>query len=182
MKAITEKELIGLVHHSMYQQWERRGYAAPVDTLIECGVLPKKAYEEWRFGKVPYLEKVCIVNLHKLSFIMHQMRVFAKKNQWTPSFCYYKQWGIKKKDGQGHKPVIPLRFSKSGEAEIERWYATHFVDKKHVKQYQMDLLAYFDNVYPEIGKEIEETKVLSDELGEKILQVADEFKDRAATK
>ena len=132
MKAITEKELIGLVHHSMYQQWERRGYAAPVDTLIECGVLPKKAYEEWRFGKVPYLEKVCIVNLHKLSFIMHQMRVFAKKNQWTPSFCYYKQWGIKKKDGQGHKPVIPLRFSKSGEAEIERWYATHFVDKKKI--------------------------------------------------
>ena len=116
----------------MYQQWERRGYAAPVDTLIECGVLPKKAYEEWRFGKVPYLEKVCIVNLHKLSFIMHQMRVFAKKNQWTPSFCYYKQWGIKKKDGQGHKPVIPLRFSKSGEAEIERWYATHFVDKKKI--------------------------------------------------
>ena len=132
MKAITEKELIGLVHHSMYQQWERRGYAAPVDTLRECGVLPKKAYEEWRFGKVPYLEKVCIVNLHKLSFIMHQMRVFAKKNQWTPSFCYYKQWGIKKKDGQGHKPVIPLRFSKSGEAEIERWYATHFVDKKKI--------------------------------------------------
>ena len=38
----------------------------------------------------------------------------------------------KKKDGQGHKPVIPLRFSKSGEAEIERWYATHFVDKKKI--------------------------------------------------
>ena len=56
------------------------------------------------------------------------------------------------------------------------------MDKKNVKQYQKDLLAYFDNVYPEIGKEIDETKVLiSDELGEKILQVADEFKDRAAT-
>ena len=72
------------------------------------------------------------------------------------------------------------------EQVITLWTATHkkmvHVDKKHVKQYQMDLLAYFDNVYPEIGKEIEETKVLSDELGEKILQVADEFKDRAATK
>ena len=32
------------------------------------------------------------------------------------------------------------------------------VDKKNVKQYQKDLLAYFDNVYPEIGKEIEETR------------------------
>ena len=56
------------------------------------------------------------------------------------------------------------------------------VDKKAVKKYQMDMLEYFDNVYPEIGKEIDESKVLSDELGEKILQVADEFKDRAAAK
>ena len=51
-----------------------------------------------------------------------------------------------------------------------------------MKKYQMDMLEYFDNVYPEIGKEIDEKKVLSDELGEKILQAADEFKDRAAAK
>lgn len=41
------------------------------------------------------------------------------------------------------------------------------MDKKAVKKYQMDMLEYFDNVYPEIGKEIDESKVLSDELGEK---------------
>ena len=69
---------------------------------------------------------------------------------------------------------------------ITLWTATHkklvHVDKKHLKKYQMDMLEYFDNVYPEIGKEIDEKKVLSDELGEKILQAADEFKDRAAAK
>ena len=42
------------------------------------------------------------------------------------------RWGVKKK--QGHKPVIPLRFSKSGDAEIEKWYATHFVDAEKVEQ------------------------------------------------
>ena len=72
------------------------------------------------------------------------------------------------------------------EQVITLWTATHkkmvHVDKKDVKQYQKDLLAYFDNVYPEIGKEIDETGLISDELGEKILQVADEFRDRAATK
>ncbi len=72
------------------------------------------------------------------------------------------------------------------EQVITLWTATHkklvHVDKKNVKEYQKNLLEYFDNVYPEIGKEIEETKVLSDELGEKILQVADEFKDREVTK
>ena len=38
------------------------------------------------------------------------------------------------------------------------------VEKKEIKKYQKDLLEYFDNVYPEIGKEIETTKQLSDEL------------------
>ena len=37
-----------------------------------------------------------------------------------------------KKNGQGHKPVIPLRFSKSGNLEIEKWYATHFVNTKRI--------------------------------------------------
>ena len=131
---MTDKEIAGAVHNSMYHQWQQRGYAAPVDTLIDCGVLSKKSYEEWRFGKVPYLEKVCTVNLRKLSVIMHQMRVYAQKSGWKPSSCYYKQWGVKKKGGQGHKPVIPLRFSKSGNAKIERNYATHFIDADKISQ------------------------------------------------
>ena len=46
-------------------------------------------------------------------------------------------------------------------------------------EYQKDLLEYFDNVYPEIGKEIETTKQLSDELVEKIVKAAEEFKDKS---
>ena len=94
---MNDKELIGAVYSAMYQQCQRRGYAAPVDVLMDIGVLPKKKYEEWRFGRVSYLESVCTVNLCKLSFIMHQMRVYAQKTGLKPSFCYYKQWGVKKK-------------------------------------------------------------------------------------
>ena len=46
-------------------------------------------------------------------------------------------------------------------------------------EYQKDLLEYFDNVYPEIGKEIETTKQLSDELVEKIVKAAEEFRDKS---
>ena len=53
------------------------------------------------------------------------------------------------------------------------------VDKKEIKKYQKDLLEYFDNVYPEIGKEIETTKQLSDELVEKIVKAAEEFRDKS---
>ena len=129
---MNNADLIKKVNASMYQQCQRRGYAAPVDVLMDIGILPKQKYEDWRFGKVDYLERVCTANLNKLSSVRHQMRVYAKKADLKPSFCYYKRWGVKKKGGQGKKPVIPLRFSKSGDPEIEKWYATHFVDTKQI--------------------------------------------------
>lgn len=129
---MNNADLIKKVNDSVYQQCQRRGYTAPVDVLMDIGILPKQKYEDWRFGKVDYLERVCTVNLNKLSSVLHQMRVYAKKADLKPSFCYYKRWGVKKKGGQGKKPVIPLRFSKSGDPEIEKWYATHFVDTKQI--------------------------------------------------
>ena len=65
---------------------------------------------------------------------MKQIRCYADKTGLKPSFCYYKRWGTKKKNGQGHKPVYPLRFSKSGKAEIEKAYATHFLDPKRIEE------------------------------------------------
>ena len=50
------------------------------------------------------------------------------------------------------------------------------VEKKKVKQCQMDMLHYFDTDHPEIGKEIEDKKVLTDKLTEKIVETAKEFK------
>ena len=81
-----------------------------------------------------YLERVCTVNLKKLSAALREMRAYAKAQNLKPSFCCYKRWGVKKKDGQGRKPVILLRFSKSGTAEIERGYATHYVDEHRIAE------------------------------------------------
>ena len=131
---MKESEWIGKIYSSMEQQCKKRGYAAPVDVLMDIGVLPKQKYEDWRNGRVDYLERVCTVNLHKLSFIMSQIRAYAREQGLKPSFCYYKQWGVKKKNGQGHKPVVPLRFSKSGNAEIEKNYATHYVDSRRIAE------------------------------------------------
>ena len=81
MSMMNNGELVGKVCSSMYRQCRERGYATPVDVLMEIGVLPKKKYEDWRFGRIPYLESVCTVNLHKLSFVMHQMRVICPKER-----------------------------------------------------------------------------------------------------
>ena len=69
------------------------------------------------------------------------------------------------------------------EQVITLWTATHKVfsgvEIKDVKPFQTDMLAYFEKNHPEIGQEIETKKVISDELGEKILKVAEEFKNKS---
>ena len=56
--SLKDSELSRKAHAAVYHQCQRRGYAAPVEVLMEIGVLPKQKYEEWRFGKIPYLEQV----------------------------------------------------------------------------------------------------------------------------
>lgn len=122
-----KQDRIGKIHSSMYHQCKDRGYAAPVDVLMDIGVLRKQDYENWRNGRVDYLERVCQCNLHKLSEIMKEVRAYAKKNELKPSETVYKQWGKKRR-------VIKLRFSKSGDPGVERGYSTHYVDSKRIAE------------------------------------------------
>lgn len=65
------------------------------------------------------------------------------------------------------------------EQVITLWTATHKlflgVEIRKIKTAQKEMLAYFRSARPEILKELEDTGVLSDELGEKILAAAGEF-------
>ncbi|WP_455617012.1 VOC family protein [Eisenbergiella sp.] len=126
---MKRENIIGLVHNSMYQQIKKNGYAAPVQVLMDVGVLCKEDYEKWRAGRVDYLERVCNVNLSQLSAIMREIRNYAQKSSLKESWTCYKKWGQKK---QGRTEV--LRFSKSGDLQIERAYATHYLDTKLVRR------------------------------------------------
>ena len=123
---MNNQDLEVKVEASVRGQCHRRGYAAPVDVLMDIGCLSKEKYEDWRFGRVHYLEAVCTMNLNKLSFIMKVIKKYARDNGLKPSFTYYRRWGSK---GKGAVKSRPLRFSKSGREEIERLYSTHYVDK-----------------------------------------------------
>lgn len=116
---MKSEELAHRVEASMVSQCMRRGYAAPVDVLIDTGMLSKANYEAWRRGKAGYLERVCSGNLKNLALVLREMRACAQRKNWKPSFTFYGAWGGKKR---------ALRFSKSGKSELERQYATHFVD------------------------------------------------------
>jgi hypothetical protein len=122
----NDKKLQAQVHSAMYGLIKAKGVAAPVDVLMSAGVLSKEDYERWRNGKVDYLERVCKVNLRKLSFINHEIRSFASKNDLKPSWTAYNLWS----KGEPTR----LRFSKSGDEGIERLYATHYVSQRKVDE------------------------------------------------
>lgn len=123
---MDKKNITGQIHNAMYQSIKKKGYVTLVDVLMDIGMLSKKNYEDWRFGRVDFLERVCRTNLRVLSGIMKEVRAYASKNQLKPSWSCYHQWG-KNKDRR-------LRFSKSGDERIEQNYATHFVDVEMVER------------------------------------------------
>lgn len=112
------KDMEGKVHTAMDRQCENRGYATPVDVLMDIGLLDKKELENWRYGRIPYLEAVCKGNLHKLTAITKEMRSYARSKGWRESKSEYRQWGAKSR---------VLRFSKSGDPNVERFYSTHYI-------------------------------------------------------
>jgi len=114
------------VHTAMYQLIKEKGVASPAEVLMAVGVLSKSDYERWRRGHIDYLERVCKINLRKLSFINHEIRVYARKNEFKPSWTDYCRLG------KGE--TTRLRFSKSGDENIERLYATHYVSYQKVEE------------------------------------------------
>jgi len=108
---------------------KENGFASPAEVLIAVGVLSKKDYENWRFGRVPYLEKVCKINLSKLSTINHEIRAYATRANLKASWTAYMKWGNKKGQRKAR-----LQFSKSGDEKIERFYATHYVSASAAQQ------------------------------------------------
>ncbi len=123
---MNNNELQVKVNSAMYTLIKEKGVASPAEVLIKIGVLTKENYENWRFGRVPYLKKVCQISLGKLSSVSREIRAYAKKNNLKPSWTDYRKWG------KGAN--IRLKFSKSGDEQIERFYATHYVSQQKVTE------------------------------------------------
>lgn len=105
---------------------EEKGYLSSIDVLLKLNYLSKIDYENWRFRKVEYLEKVCDVNLKKLLTINQTIKEIS--GQWNLK----KSWTAYNKYGKGKK--IRLRFSKSGKGKIEEIYATHHIDIEKINK------------------------------------------------
>lgn len=123
---MNDQKLIEKVNTTMSKLCYQQGYASVVDVLMECGILERKRYLEWRSGKVDYLERVCTVNLSKLNLVLNQMNKYAQLHSLKSSYCFYKKYGKGKK--------VQLRFTKSNSSTMEKRYATHYVDLERTEE------------------------------------------------
>lgn len=101
------------------------GFVAPVDVLLRIGRLTKRDYEDWRFGRIPCLERVCVGNLAKLNRTLRILEIHCREFGLIPSQTAYRKWGGGKR--------VPLRFSKSGDPNLEAAYSRHYVANEKSK-------------------------------------------------
>jgi hypothetical protein len=98
---------------------ERGKVVAPVDVLVAMGLLKVEHLQDWRLGRVPYLERVIHCNLTRLSCLLRILRFHTHDLKLVPSLTVYMRWG--------KGPKQRLRFTKSGDPKLEEAYSRHFV-------------------------------------------------------
>ena len=119
---MASAQVIARTRRAISDVLRRQGYVSAVDVFLEMGTLKKEDLEDWRFGRVPFLERKLMANLGKLSTTLREMKRLCQELGLKPSKTVYKKWG----KGRKH----PLRFSKSGESHVEEAYQTHWVSRR----------------------------------------------------
>jgi hypothetical protein len=99
-----------------------KGFVAPMELFIRMNLLSPESAEDWRRGQIFYLERVIRCNLSKASRILRILRMHAHDLDLKPSLTVYKRWT------KGSRPL--LRFSKTGDHNVEEAYARHFVSPR----------------------------------------------------
>ena len=116
---MDRRELEKKLHPITSELFSKKGYISLIDVFIGLGYLSKNDVDEWRMKRIPYLEKCIKINLSKISFISKTVIENCKNGNLRESYTAYKSWGKGKK--------VDLRFSKSGNTDIEKSYSTHFL-------------------------------------------------------
>ena len=135
---MNDKEIKQKTNEACYKLMKETGIIAPVDVFVMIGVLSKTDYEQWQRGNIDYLERACKANLRKLSVVNREIRIFAKKNELKASRTFYRKRNKAANKGnlenschnrEEHEKLVKLQFSKYGDENIERQYATHFISQ-----------------------------------------------------
>jgi hypothetical protein len=95
-----------------------QNYVSCIDVIVGIGWTDPGTVKRWRLGQVDCLEGVLQVNPHRISEAMKLFRSWATERGLFPSETDYVARTLQRQR---------LRFSRSGDATIERLYRTHWV-------------------------------------------------------
>jgi hypothetical protein len=70
----------------------RNGYVTAIDAVLATGWLRPEKVEDWRRGRVPYLEQAMVASLPKISTAMRIFRSWAESAGLRPSETAYVSW------------------------------------------------------------------------------------------
>jgi hypothetical protein len=96
----------------------RSGYVTAIDILLGIDWLRAAHVEDWRRARIPYLERAAIANLKKLGTALRLFSRWTQSRGLNPSETAYHTWTPDRR---------PLRFSKTGDRNVEQAYRTHWV-------------------------------------------------------
>ena len=96
-----------------------KGFVAPIELFIRMDLLSPASVENWRRGRIPYLERAIQCNLSKANRILRILRMHAHDLDLKPVRTVYKRWT--------KGPRTLLQFSKTGDRAVEEAYARHFL-------------------------------------------------------
>lgn len=122
---MNRTELVKSMSQAATKMLHEKGYISVVDVLLRMGKLTREDHEAWRTRKVHYLERVIRINLAQVNHLLRTLQQNAGKGGLKASKTAYMSWG------KGAK--TPLRFSKSGDPNLEAAYATHYVRAQTAK-------------------------------------------------
>ncbi len=123
----------------------RSDKVAPVEILLEMGNLNKKNLNAWQKGQVPYLERVFEGSLSKANRILRIIGFHVHDLNMVPQKTVYLQ------HGKGKNRI--LRFSKSGDRNIEEAYSRHYIWNQSQEKKRQILAKYMPEPHANLKAE-----------------------------
>jgi len=111
----------------VYEILQHKDFVCPIDVFIKFDYLKNDDYENWRFGRFPYLEKVILCNLSNANRILRILRLHAEDIGLKESRTIYNKWG------KGKNKIV-LRFSNNRDQNVDISYSTHYVKKQRIAE------------------------------------------------
>lgn len=104
---------------------QTKGEITPINVLVTLGMLTPGQVQQWRQGRVLFLEAILQSNLSKTNRILRILRLHARDLEFDFVQIDYVRLG-------GARKI--LQFSKSGDANIERAYSRRYLPPEAPKR------------------------------------------------